>query len=174
MVKNPPTNAGDARCMFDPWVRKIPWRTEWHPTPVFLPIKSHGQRSLVGYSPWWDCKESDTTEHTHFFPHCVLFSEYFGNSWILHIHLCFINSHKKLVAVSINIVLNLFSYCGGELTFLLYKVVHYTFNFWYCLSTSFQYIILNLDFKQFHKFKQMIDLCLDNMGRILHISEGCK
>ena len=41
------------------------WRREWHPTPVFLPGKSHGQRSLLGYSPW-DCKESDTTERLHF------------------------------------------------------------------------------------------------------------
>ena len=42
-------------------VRKIPWRREWQPTPVFLPGESHGQRSLVGYSPWGR-KESDTTE----------------------------------------------------------------------------------------------------------------
>ena len=37
---------------FDPWVGKIPWRRKWQPTPVLLPGKSHGQRSLVGYSPW--------------------------------------------------------------------------------------------------------------------------
>ena len=36
---------------FDPWVRKIPWRRTWQPTPVFLPGESHGQRSLAGYSP---------------------------------------------------------------------------------------------------------------------------
>jgi len=42
---------------FDPWVGKIPWRREWKAMPVFLPGKSHGQRSLVGYSPW-GCKES--------------------------------------------------------------------------------------------------------------------
>ena len=35
---------------FDPWVRKIPWRREWQPTPVFLPGKSHRQRSLAGNS----------------------------------------------------------------------------------------------------------------------------
>ena len=35
---------------FDPWVRKIPWRRAWQPSPVFLPGESHGQRSLVGYS----------------------------------------------------------------------------------------------------------------------------
>ena len=37
---------------FHPWVRKIPWRRKWQPTPVFLPGDPHGQRSLVGYSPW--------------------------------------------------------------------------------------------------------------------------
>ena len=36
---------------FSPWVRKICWRKKWQPTPLFLPEKSHGQRSLVGYSP---------------------------------------------------------------------------------------------------------------------------
>ena len=51
MVKNPPVSIGDKRRRFDPWVRKIPWRRAWQPTPVFLPEESHGQRSLVGYSP---------------------------------------------------------------------------------------------------------------------------
>ena len=46
---------------FPPWVRKIPWRREWQPTPVFLPGKSHGLRSLAGYSLWGH-KELDTTE----------------------------------------------------------------------------------------------------------------
>ena len=36
---------------FDSWVRKIPWRRKWQPTPVFLPGESHGQSSLAGYSP---------------------------------------------------------------------------------------------------------------------------
>ena len=36
------------RCGFNPWVRKISWRRKWQPTPVFLPGKSHGQRSLSG------------------------------------------------------------------------------------------------------------------------------
>ena len=40
------------RPWFDPWVGKISWRRKWQPTPVFLPGKSHGWRSLVGYSPW--------------------------------------------------------------------------------------------------------------------------
>ena len=40
---------------------KIPWRRAWQPTPVSLPGESHGQRSLVGYSPW-DLEELDTTD----------------------------------------------------------------------------------------------------------------
>ena len=51
------------RCRFDPWVRKIPWRRVWQPTPVFLPGESLRERNLTGYSP--QClKESDTTEVT--------------------------------------------------------------------------------------------------------------
>ena len=45
---------------FDSWIRKMPWRRKWKPTPVFLPGEFHGQRSLAGYSPWGT--ESDTTE----------------------------------------------------------------------------------------------------------------
>ena len=45
----------------DPWVKKAPWRREWQPTPVFLLGESHGQRSLVGYSPLGH-KESDMTK----------------------------------------------------------------------------------------------------------------
>ena len=51
------------RPRFDPWVGKIPWRRAWQPTPVFLPGESHGQRSLVGYSPW-GYKESVTSKHS--------------------------------------------------------------------------------------------------------------
>ena len=46
VVMNPP-----AKHEFDLWVGKVPWRRKWQPNPVFLPGKSHGQRSLVGYSP---------------------------------------------------------------------------------------------------------------------------
>ena len=46
---------------FNPWIRKISWRREWQPVPVFLPGESHGQRSLVSCSSW-GCKESDMVE----------------------------------------------------------------------------------------------------------------
>jgi len=51
------------RCAFGPWVRKIPWSRKWQPAPIFLPEKSHGQRRLVGYSPW-GLKELDITERS--------------------------------------------------------------------------------------------------------------
>ena len=58
MVKNLPV-------MQETWVRFLgwedSWRREWQPTPAFLLGEFHGQRSLVGYSPWGH-KESDTTE----------------------------------------------------------------------------------------------------------------
>ena len=66
-----PTKSNNYHCLiryfvyrrprFLPWVRKIPWGREWQPTPVLLPGEFHGQRSLVGCSPW-GLKESDTTE----------------------------------------------------------------------------------------------------------------
>ena len=49
MVKNLPTNAEDTR--FDSYQEDL-LRRKWQPTPVFLPGKSHGQKSLAGYSPW--------------------------------------------------------------------------------------------------------------------------
>ena len=45
--------------------RRFPWRSQWHPTPVLLPGKSHGQRRLVGCRPWGRYK-SDLTERLHF------------------------------------------------------------------------------------------------------------
>ena len=50
VVKNLPANVGDAGSI--PRVRKIPWRRKQQPTPVFLPEKSHRQRSLAAYCPW--------------------------------------------------------------------------------------------------------------------------
>ena len=54
------------RCRFDLWVGKISWRVKWQPTLVFLPEKSHGQRSLIGHSSKGH-KELDMTELSFFF-----------------------------------------------------------------------------------------------------------
>ena len=63
------------RPRFDCWVRKIPWRRKWQPTPVLLLGKYHGWRSLVGYSPWGH-KELDKTEQLHF----LFFFDYANSS----------------------------------------------------------------------------------------------
>ena len=77
------------RHTFDPWVRKIPWRRKWQTAPVFLPGKFHGQRRLVGYSPWGH-EESDmakklskharahmhTYTHTHTHTHTLVSTPY--------------------------------------------------------------------------------------------------
>ena len=66
---------------FDPWVWKMPWRRKWQPTPVLLPGKSHGQRSLASYSPWGHKRVRDdlATKQQHMSvvphsPHSVLLS----------------------------------------------------------------------------------------------------
>ena len=58
IIKNLPAICG--RSGFNSWVGKMPWRSKWQPTPVFLPGEFYGQRSLVGYSPWGR-KQSDMT-----------------------------------------------------------------------------------------------------------------
>ena len=64
------------RPRFNPWVRKIPWWRKSQPTPVFLAEESHGQRSLVGYSPWGH-EESDAPEwlSTHIHTYSYIYSE---------------------------------------------------------------------------------------------------
>ena len=54
------------RCRFNSWVRKIPWRRAWQPTPILLPGESHGQRSLAGCSPKGRTGSgmTEATEHT--------------------------------------------------------------------------------------------------------------
>ena len=59
VIKNPPVNAGEVG--LTPGLGRFPRRRKWQPTPVFLPGKSQGQRTLVGYSPRGH-RESDTTE----------------------------------------------------------------------------------------------------------------
>ena len=52
LIYNASLVAQCGRRRFDPWFGNIPQRRKWQPTPVFLPGKSHRQRSLVGYSSW--------------------------------------------------------------------------------------------------------------------------
>ena len=50
------------RCRFSPRVERIPWRRKWQPTPVFLPGKSHGQRTVAGYNPWGHKDQTQPSE----------------------------------------------------------------------------------------------------------------
>jgi len=52
------------RLKFNLWVKKIPWRRKWQSIPVFLPGKSHGQRSLAGYSPWGHKSQTRLSDKT--------------------------------------------------------------------------------------------------------------
>ena len=77
------------RCRFNSWVRKVPWRRAWKPTPVLLPGKSHRQRSLVGYS-LWGFQESDTTQRTeHTCTHFCLVNKFFCTIFFFH------STHKQ-------------------------------------------------------------------------------
>ena len=78
MIKDPQCG----RPAFDPWVGKIPWRRKWQPTLVLLPGESHGQRSLVGYSPWCR-KESNMTEQLTLSYVCVCVCVYTTYMWNL-------------------------------------------------------------------------------------------
>ena len=80
------------------WVRslgqKIPWRRKWQPTPAFLPGKSRGQSSLIGYSKWGR-KELDATRRLHFFtiwPAILLIGIYIMNNESTYLHE---NFHKN-------------------------------------------------------------------------------
>ena len=61
VVQNLLVSAGHTGDAGQSWVEKIPWRRKGQRSPVFLPGKSQGQKSLTGYSPW-NCKMSDMTE----------------------------------------------------------------------------------------------------------------
>ena len=56
------------RYRFNSWVRKKLWSRKWQPTPVFMPIKFHGQMSLASYSPWYHrVRHNWATAQTHDF-----------------------------------------------------------------------------------------------------------
>ena len=106
-VKNPPAHVGT-----NPWVGKIPWRRKWHPTPVFLPGKSHGQRSLASYSPL-GCKrvghdsmtKQQQQQNMHSVKLTVLTVFSVGFCGIEHIHiLCNIHHHSSLKPPSLTLI----------------------------------------------------------------------
>ena len=99
MVKNPPANEGDLG------VGKIPYRKKGLPTPVFLPGKSHGQRSLASYSPW-GCKESEATEHA-----CTLI---LSGPAIVHLYIQFLNAKGKELSLETSMSSSIFCLWWGR------------------------------------------------------------
>ena len=104
---------------FDLWVGKIPWRRKWQPTPVLLLGKSHGQRSLLGYSPW-DHKELDMTEWLTLSLHCLLINAQSA----LVVRITFPNCSHDLFAIYCRgWSTNLGAYISGsDLSFVIYWV----------------------------------------------------
>ena len=77
------------RCRFHPWFGKIPWSSKWQATPAFCPRKSHGQKSLLGYSPLGH-KESNNTEQWSS-SSGRRFSDDLYNIEGVHLYFCFLN-----------------------------------------------------------------------------------
>ena len=153
---------------FDPWVGKIPWRRKWQPTPVFLPGESHGERSLVGYSPRGR-KESDTAEQLHFHFHmpnssahvltvCNIPSHIFGRKEIL------INTTGVLTASQ----LSPFLPSSPEVTTLkLVCVLHLwvsAFDIYFLLFSVFIYIPHYLVFLVLFSFQALFKLFWPHHG----------
>ena len=92
---------------FNLWVGKISWRRKWQPTPVFLPGKYHGWRSLVGYRPW-GCKV--------------------GHNWKTSLILCIPYSLSKAYTTD-NIDLILSRRCYMHVKNFLFKETDVLFNF---------------------------------------------
>ena len=94
--------------MFNPWMGKISWGRKWQPTPVFLPGKSYGWRSLTGYSPWV-CKELDMAKQLHFhlftFMHISSFISIIFSYMIIDPNKNFIFLYNYMISVRCNIYL---------------------------------------------------------------------
>ena len=82
MIQSPPASIEDARdVVLIPRSGRIPWSRKWHPTPVFLSGKFHGQRTLAGYSSW-GCKELDTTERESTYHHTNRAQVYYNGLYL--------------------------------------------------------------------------------------------
>ena len=101
------------RNRLDPWPGKIPWSRKTAPTPVFLPGKSHGQRRLVGCSPWGHKELDRMSIHTHTHTHTSTYISWdlpFGTTCLLKLFtmiICFLyRIHANIIAlkkVSLNV-----------------------------------------------------------------------
>ena len=99
------------RLGLDPWIGKSPWRREWQSALAFLSGKSHGQRSLAGYSPCGR-KEPDTTERLHLHIHSIFTCIYISKT----IWTCFPSTGLDIVSCRLgyapSIIVSIFG-CSG-------------------------------------------------------------
>ena len=109
------------RVSFNLWVRKIPWSKKWQPTPVFLPGKFHGQRSLADWSPWGR-NYSDMTEKlsTIFYNSAIILSE-----WVLN-QLSYRKNRARLLWAS---------------SYHILSIDQYIISFYVCFSFQTLYLI---------------------------------
>ena len=106
-------NVGDLGSI--PGSGKIPWRRQWQPTPVLLPGKSHGRRSLVSCSLWGH-RESDTTERLHFhFNSLFVINIYSGSpgNWVFYLVGFDVDSSAYLPLFAVEYLLLKLTLCGN-------------------------------------------------------------
>ena len=92
------------RLGFHSWVGKIPWRRKWQLTPVFLPQETHGQRTVVGYSPW-SCKETQLKQLSTYMVYLV---HSFSFMFSINICLVIVISYVLYVSMSCYIEMSMF------------------------------------------------------------------
>ena len=103
---------------FDPWIRKIHWRKEWQPTPAVSPGESHGQRSLVGYSP---------CGHKEWATNITLYH----TNWKFYIFLAWLKLHLHFIMLSDNAT------CTNLICWNLLEWQTSDIHEWYILAPSF-------------------------------------
>ena len=127
------------RCRLDPWVGKIPWRKKWQSIPVFLPRKSHGQRS---YSPWcrkqtWLSAHARARTHTHTHTHTPT-----GVRW-QHIVVLIYRVNSQIISETEHLFMYLLAICISSLEKWLFRSfsVFIWIYFWLLSYMSSLYIL---------------------------------
>ena len=147
------------RSAFYPWIGKIPWSRNWQPKPVFLPGKSHGQRSLAVYSPW-SCKTvghnlvTKQTKSTQIIANLSLISRIVEKFLMLIIFSIVIAFRESWILKG-----SYSTICSGIIHFLSFQIKTICFT-WYFLWLVFLTIWPCIDSFQYnaHSFLSLISL----------------
>ena len=136
--------AGDTRrCGFDPWVGKMPWRRKWQPILEFFPGKSHGQKSLAGYSPWGCKRVRHYWTHTH--TYCMskfyfyIKGLYIASTWVFNIFSSFSWIAFLLITLNYWLFIDLwFSISWLPLSECIYQGELSVQHLYWCVFTHFR------------------------------------